>query len=234
VADDQALQTLLTELESGDPVEHYRPLRHEERWRPKLVVPQCVTRVYRGLWGDQRIVQPLLGTQAQRDELLGTVKAAYTPMRYRMDVKPGTRKHHWSDRWNVYPEKAAYFSTPTLTGRRPADKLWCLLLMYEFESEQHRPAFWINPLDSDWDFPSRGEMEQGDTFYVSHYPLPVSVAFVRVDQMHGTMKQRQTDAQSTLLSLTNDCVPSDEWKPPPRDEKPPPKRRSKLPRRYFA
>lgn len=233
MANERARQILI-ELESGDPVEHYRPSRSEEPWRTKLVVPQCVTRIYRGLWGDQRIVQPLLGLEVNSVNLLGTVQAAYTPLRYRMDVKPKTRKHNWSDRWNIYPEKAAYFATPTLTGRRPSDKLWCLLLMYTFDSEQHRPSFWVNPLDTDWDFPSRGEMEYGETFYVSHYPLPVTVSFIQVDKMHGTMKQRQIDAQDALVSLTNDQVPVDEWRPPTREEKPAPRRRAKLPRRYLS
>ena len=215
MAADPALQNFLVELENGDPIEHYRPRRSHETWKGKLVVPQCVTRIYQGLWGDLRTMQPLLGS----------------PLR--MDVTPKTRKLHWADTWNVYPEHAVYDSTPPLRGRRPSKGIWCALIMYVFKNEEDRPSFWVNPMETAWDFDTRTDTSYGQTFYVSHRPLPVTTAFVRIDQMHGTMRHRGIDAREALVSLLNDLTPSDEWRPPAREEKPPPPTMGRLPSRYL-
>lgn len=233
MADNHALRNLWVELENGDPIEHHRPKRDQKPWREKLVVPQCVTRVYRGFWGDLRTVQPLLGDHTSDDYKLGTIETSYTPIRYRMDVAPRMRKQHWADAWNIYPNHATYHSTPPLKGRRPDKGIWCMLLMYVFETEEHRPSFWVNPLDPAWDVEERGEMSFGQTFYVNHQPIPATAAFVRIDKLTGTMRHRSEDAKDALVSLLNDLTPPDEWRPPPREEKPPPPKRCKFPQRYL-
>lgn len=222
-----SIPDLLADLENGEPVEHLRPLRADPSFGPKLVVPQSIRRVYRGLHGDFRTVQPLLGTAAYSDNLFGTVNVAYTPFKYRLDVAPRLRTRR-GEAWSIYSKNAAYFSIPPLKGRRPAQGVWSLLLMYEFRTEEYRPHFWINPLDRSWDLDTRSEIEFGQTFYVNYRPLPVTCAFARIDRMTGTMKQRGRDAQDALCSLLADLTPSDEWHPPPRPEKPPAKKRYKL------
>lgn len=233
MAEDQVLKSLWAELENGDPIEHYRPRRDTKPWQEKLVVSQCIMRIYRGLWGNLRTVQPLLGAEALDDRKLGTVKALHTPIRYRIDVTPKIRKYHWADTWNIYPNHAAYNSTPPLKGRRPDKGIWCLLLMYVFKTEEHRPSFWVNPLDPDWDFDTQNETTCGQTFYVDHRPIPVTTAFVRIDKMTGTMQHRGHDTRDTLVSLLNDLTPKDEWRPPEREEKPAAEKRCRLPKRFL-
>lgn len=226
----RGLQSLLTDLNCGDPVEHYRPLRADAKWSSKLVVPQSVTRVFRGVYGDFRTVQPLLGTHAYSDRVFGTTQVAYIPFRYRLDVAPKVRQRSRADRWNVYSENAVLYSTPQVTGRRPDMGIWCLLLMYIFETEEHRKNFWVNPLDKDWDLENRDEAEYGMTYYVDHRPLPVTCAYARVDKMSGTMQKRNREASGALCSMLDDLIPVDEWRPDPRGAKPPPAKRYKLPR----
>jgi hypothetical protein len=228
--DSQSLRNLLTELSCGDPVEHYRPLRADPRWSNKLVVPQPVTRVFRGLHGDFRTVQPLLGTEAFGDRTFGTTQVAYIPFRYRLDVTPKMRKRHRVDRWSIYPQNAALYSIPPLTGRRPDLGIWCCLLMYVFTGEEHRKSFWVNPIDTVWDLENRDEAEYGMTYYVDHRPLPVTCAFARIDKMSGTMHKRSDEAMSALVSMLNHNIPADEWRPEPRKARPAAPTRYKLPR----
>lgn len=233
IVDKRTLQNFLLELEAGDPVEQYRPMRQESPWREKLTVPQAVPRIYRGLYGDLRTVQPLLGIKVHSGDTFGTVQVPYVPLRYRLDVTPKVRHRHRADPWSIFPESAAYFSTPPLKGRRPDRGLWCILMMYAFTDEKHRQSFWINPLDKDWDLDTRSEIEYGQTFYVGHQPLPVTCAFVQIDKTKGTMKQRGKDAIDALCSLLRDETPRNEWRPQPRDPKAPPPKKHRLPKQFL-
>lgn len=222
--------SLLSELEAGDPVEHYRGYRMQEPWRQRFEVPQRVRRVFQGIWGPERLVAPLLGADiADPEKTQGIVQTFHTPIAYRFDVLPKHKRTHRCDRWNAFLERAAWRSKPLKTPRTQ-QTLWCCLLMYTFDNEEHRKRFWINPLDPFWDIPQRDAKDCGTTYYCHHAPLPVTVAYLRCTYLPGKRNRRFTEADARLVNLMKKVIPLDEWKPEKRTPTPATTKRYKVPK----
>lgn len=229
----RSAHSLLPEFEAGDPIEHYRGWRSTH---PALACPTKVTRVFRGLWGNQTFAAPLLGVDVTTpDKPRGVVQAAYTPIRYRLDLTPSQKRKHPCDRWNVFVEQASLGGSKPFEYPRTHKTLWCFLLMYTFEgpTDRRRDDFWVDPLDPIWDFPDRDDAEIGSTFYCSHRPLPVTVAYVKMSLVPGRRARRFQDAPQILMDMMQPLIPRHEERPKPRVFTAPPAEPKKHKLRYI-
>jgi len=130
-----------------------------------------------------------------------------------MELPSTERAKHSSDVWNIYPENAVLSATPK---RKRKEANWCVLLMYEFACPVKSAAFYVNPLDLSWDLPTVKQEDRGQTFYTSHLPLPVTLAFIRIDKLPGSQEDRVTFARKSLLADIAEKVPRYDWAPPKR------------------